>query len=197
MIGKSITIDCAGSIIVGGAFNAVSINAPSSIVRLRNLTLNGDALQAEAQSAIEKLQSAFTKSQDAARTTHPDYDDVIQSVPVPDGPGVMAAREAMLEDEAGGEILYYLASHPEELARIAALQPHSAVREIGRLSAMFPPPSSAAGNPKPKVSSAPRPPAPLSRPSAGTTKKDIMDENFARDDFRGWSKARAAQLKGQ
>ena len=110
----------------------------------------------------------------------------------------MAARQAMLEDDAGGEILYHLATHPEELERIAQMQPVSAIREIGRLSAtLASPPSPAAGKEKPKISSAPRPPAPLSRPSAGTTKKDIFDAEFARTDYVGWSKAREAQLKGR
>ena len=155
-----------------------------------------EAAQAEAQSAEQKLQTEWAQRQDTARTAHADYDDVMRSVAAPEGPGVMAARQAMLEDDAGAEILYHLATHPEELQRIAAMQPVSAIREIGRLSATLAA-SAPAGNPKPKVSGAPKPPAPLSRPSAGTQKKDIHDENFARDDFRGWSKVREAQLKGQ
>ena len=156
------------------------------------------AREDEAKAAEEKLQTGFAKSQDSARTLHPDYDDVIQSVAIPQGPGVMAARQAMLEDDAGGEILYHLATHPEELERIAQMQPVSAIREIGRLSAtLASPPSPAAGTPKPKISSAPRPPAPLSRPSAGTSKKDIFDDDFAKTDYAGWSKVREAQLKGR
>jgi hypothetical protein len=157
-----------------------------------------EAAQAEARSAEEKIQAGWSQSEDSARTAHTDYDELIQSVKAPEGPGVMAARQAMLEDDAGAEILYHLATHPDEMKRIAALSPVSAVREIGRLSATIAPPSSAAGiNPKQKLSGAPRPPAPLSRPSAGTTKKDILDDDFARNDYRGWSKVREAQVKGQ
>jgi len=154
-----------------------------------------EAQQAEAQAAEQKIQAAWSKSEDTARTSHTDYDEVIQSVQAPEGPGVMAARQAMLEDEAGAEILYHLATHPEELSRIAAMSPVSAVREIGKLSATLVPPTPA-GNPKPKVSGAPKPPAPLSRPTAGNHKRDILDEDFAKNDFRSWEKERVRQLKG-
>lgn len=156
-----------------------------------------EAIAAEARSAAEKIQTEFAQRQDAARTLHPDYDELLQSVKTPEGPGVLAARQAMLEDEAGAEILYHLATHPEELTRIAAMSPISAVREIGRLSATVAPPSPAAGKPQLKVSGAPRPPAPLSRPSAGSSKKDIFDDDFARSDYVAWSKLREAQLKGR
>lgn len=158
-----------------------------------------EAAEAEAKSRAEKLQTSFAKSQDASRSAHADYDDVVLGVkppPMPE-PVVDAIRQAMLEDESGSEVLYYLGTHPDEFSRIAAMSPASAAREIGRISATLAPPSTAAGNPKPKVSGAPRPPAPLSRPSAGTSKKDILDEDFARSDFRSWSRLREAQLKGQ
>jgi hypothetical protein len=41
-ISKSITVDCAGSIIVGSASTAIYISAGSSVVTLRHLTLNGN-----------------------------------------------------------------------------------------------------------------------------------------------------------
>ena len=163
----------------------------------REAARKAEAAKAEAEAAAAKIQAAWQTSEQAARTAHPDYDEVMQSVRAPEGPGVPAARQAMLEDEAGAEILYYLGTHPDEMARIAALPPASAAREIGKLGAKLAP-SPDSGKPKPQhVSSAPRPPAPLSRPSAGSVKKDILDEDFARSDYRGWSRAREAQLKGQ
>jgi len=164
----------------------------------REAQKKAETQQAEAKTAAEKIEAAWSKSQDNARAAHTDYDELIVSVKAPEGPGVAAARQAMLEDENGGEILYHLASHPEELKRIAAMSPVSAVKEIGRLSVTLAPPTATAGNPKPAkaVSGAPRPPAPLSRPSAGTGKKDVMDEEFARTDFPGWTKERLRQLKG-
>ena len=39
----------------------------------------------------------------------------MDTVEIPAGPGVLAARQAMLEDEHGAELLYHLARHPKEL----------------------------------------------------------------------------------
>jgi len=147
-----------------------------------------------AQSAEQQLQTAWSSSEKTARAAHADYDEIVQSVRAPEGPGVMAARQAMLEDERGAEVLYHLATHPDEMRRIAALQPVAAVMAIGKLVGSLAPP--VAGNGKPKVSSAPKPPPALSHP-AKTSTRDIHDENFARTDFRGWEKERLAQLKGK
>jgi len=146
--------------------------------------------QRAAQSAEQKLQTEWSKSEKASRAAHADYDDVVQSVKAPEGPGVIAARQAMLEDEAGAEILYHLAKHPDELRRIAALNPVSAVREIGKLAATLTPSSTANGNGKPKVSAAPKPPPELSRP--GKTASDSIHDPAVLNDFRRYAKARAA-----
>lgn len=143
-----------------------------------------------AKAAQEKLQSEWDSRQRAARKAHRDYDDVIESIAAPDGPGVPAARQAMLEDEAGAEILYHLATHPDELKRIAALQPVAAVREIGRLSAILNPPSNAAANGKP-FSVAPKPPPPVTRP--GRPISDSIHDPAVQKDFRRWAKARTQQ----
>jgi len=150
--------------------------------------------QTNAENAEKKLQTEWDSRQNASRSAHADYDDVIESVAAPEGPGVLAARQAMLEDDAGPETLYHLATHPDDLNRIAALPPIAAVKEIGRLSVLLAPSSSATGNPKPKVSSAPKPPPSLTRP-AKTATDSIYDEDLARGDYRKWEKARVAQLK--
>jgi len=146
-----------------------------------------------AEAAERKLQSAWSASEKTARATHPDYDDVVRSVQAPEGPGVSAARQAMLEEDSGAEILYYLGTHPDELRRIAALSPVSAVREIGKLSARLSP---VAGNGKPAATALPKPPPALSRPAKVAT-ESVYDEKFAASDFRGWERARMRQLKGQ
>lgn len=164
----------------------------------REAARQAEAQRHEAETAAAKLQTDWQSSETAARTAHPDYDDIVQSVRAPEGTGVPAMRQALLEDEAGAEILYYLGKHPDEMRKIAAMPLASAAVAIGKLAVKLTPPAPDSGKPKPQhVSSAPRPPAPLSRPSAGTSKKDILDEDFARSDFKGWSKLREAQLKGQ
>ena len=146
------------------------------------------------QSAEAQLQTAWSSSEKTARAAHADYDEIVQSVRAPEGPGVPAARQAMLEDGAGAEILYHLATHPDELKRIAALPPIAAVMAIGKLSAALAP--SPTGNGKPKAASLPKPPPALSRP-AKTSTENLNDENFARNDYKAWERLRWKQLKGQ
>jgi len=148
---------------------------------------------AKAKSAEAQQQTAWSSSETAARAAHADYDDIVRSVKAPEGPGVAAARQAMLEDDAGAEILYHLATHPDELDRIAALPPVRAVMAIARLSMQVTKPP-AVENGKPAVSNAPKPPPALSRP-AKTVTQNINDENFARSDFKAWAKLREAQLR--
>ena len=115
----------------------------------------------------------------------------MDTVEIPAGPGVLAARQAMLEDENGAELLYHLARHPKELERIAQLSPASAVMAIGRLSASLSPASPENG--KPKITGAPKPPPPSGR--QGKTVSDSPDDPDVQRDFPRWAKARMAQLK--
>ena len=153
-------------------------------------------VKAEAEKAAAAEQSTWSKREAAAAKAHPDYRELVESTKVPQGPGVMAARQALLEDENGAEILYHLAKNPAELERIAALSPVRAVVEIGRLSASITAASAGAPeNSKPKVSGAPKPPSPITHGTVKTA-DDVLDEDLARRDFRRWNKAREAQLKG-
>ena len=141
--------------------------------------------------AQEKLQTEWTSKQQTARKAHKDYDSVIESVAAPAGPGVADARQAMLEDPAGAEILYYLCTHPGELKRIAALHPIAAVREIGRLSATFSPP---VANGKQRLSDAPPPPPARGKPAPVT---ESLDDPEVQKDFRKWERLRLAQLRNR
>lgn len=158
-----------------------------------------DRLQKEQQArtdtenALRQEQTEWTKKERAARKAHSDYDDLMETVQIPAGPGVLAARQAMLEDPNGAELLYHLAKHPKELERIAALPPASAVMAIGRLSAAFEAPATENG--KPKLSGAPKPPPPSSRP--GKIASDDPNDPEVQKDFKRWAKAREAQLKGR
>ena len=142
--------------------------------------------------AVAAAQEAWNGKEKAARKAHGDYDDVIDSFKVPEGPGVMAARHAMLEDPHGAEILYWLGKHKGDVARIASLDPVNAVREIGRLSVMFDSPS--VPETAKRITSAPKLLPPVGRP-AKTSSDSIYDE-AVQQDFRRWEKARLAQLKG-
>jgi hypothetical protein len=152
-----------------------------------------DATRAR-ETADRKAFDAWSKRERAAKKAHDDYEDVLDSVTIPDGPGVQAARQAMLESESGAEILYHLAKHPAELKRIAALSPVSAVREVGKLEAALAKPS-APENGTPKITGAPKPPPPTGRPSK--TSSDSLDDPEVLKDFKRWSRLREAQLRSR
>jgi len=145
-----------------------------------------------AEEAVRKEQDGWAKKEKAARKAHDDYDDLMDTVKIPAGPGVLAARQAMLEDEHGAELLYHLAKNPKELERIAALSPASAVMAIGKLSATFDKPP-ASENGKPRITGAPKPPPPSGR--AGKTASDDPNDPDVLKDFPRWAKAREAQTK--
>lgn len=151
--------------------------------------------EADARTAQEEAarteQERWTAKEKAARKAHDDYDDLIDTVVIPAGPGVLAARQAMLEDEHGAELLYHLAKHPKELERIAALSPASAVLAIGKLSAKFDTPATET-NGKPRITGAPKPPPPSGRPSKATP--DSIDDPEVIKDFPRWERLRKAQL---
>jgi len=151
--------------------------------------------EADARTAQEEAarteQERWTAKEKAARKAHDDYDDLIDTVVIPAGPGVLAARQAMLEDEHGAELLYHLAKHPKELERIAALSPASAVLAIGKLSAKFDTPATE-NNGKPRITGAPKPPPPSGRPSKATP--DSIDDPEVIKDFPRWERLRKAQL---
>jgi len=118
----------------------------------------------------------------------------METVQIPAGPGVLAARQAMLEDEHGAEMLYYLAKNPKELERIAGLTPASAVLAIGKLSVALTPPASPE-NGKPRITGAPKPPPPSGRSAKMIS--DSLDDPDVQKDFKRWARAREAQIKGR
>jgi len=147
----------------------------------------------EVEAATKAMQDSWTAREKVAMKAHPDYADVRDATPAPVGPGAMAIRQALLEDDNGAEILYWLAHRPAELKRIAELSPAKAVLEIGKLSNALA--STPVSEPhKSKVSGAPKPPSPISHGTVRTA-DNVYDDDTARD-FKRWSKAREAQLKG-
>jgi hypothetical protein len=99
-----------------------------------------------------RAQAEFQRRTQEVRAANPDFDEVVMSANVPVS---QALQQALLTSEQGPAIMYQLASNPAELARLSALPPLDAAREIGRLEAKA---SSTPAPEKPKPAS--RPPAP-------------------------------------
>lgn len=111
---------------------------------------------AEAQRREAQIRADFQRRTAEARAKFEDFDSAIEDVAhvkVSDW-----VREALLTSEKPGEIMYQLAKNPAELARLSALPPLDAAREIGRLEAKL---ASGASPVKPKPAA--RPPAPPSK----------------------------------
>lgn len=108
----------------------------------------------ETQRQQQAITAAFQARTQEVRAAHPDFDEVISSVEVP----VSAAlSEALLTSDHGPRIMYQLAADPAELARLSALPPLAAAREVGRLEAKLASVTAAPAKPNPAV--APRKPA--------------------------------------
>lgn len=76
----------------------------------------------------------FRERVDSTRKRYKDFDEVMEDAAVP----VSAAMaEAINTSEQGPELAYWLAKHPADAARIAALPLVAASRELGKIEATF------------------------------------------------------------
>jgi hypothetical protein len=148
-----------------------------------------DSLVEKRLAAREEQQKAQTRVADFQRRTaevrakNPDFDDVVMSVDVPVSP---ALEQALLTSEAGPAIMYQLAKSPAELARICALPPLDAAREIGRLEAKLASGTAAPVKPKPAI----RPPAPPTSVSGSTPSARSLEELSISDYKRAYRSGR-------
>lgn len=132
--------------------------------------------QLDQQRKTQADQSEFAKRAGEVRGKHDDFDEVVASVshiPVPE-----YLNRAILTSEQGPEIMYQLASNPAELARLSALPPLDAAREVGRLEAKL-----AAKAPPARTAKRPTAP-PSSVNGAAKSTRDILDQ-----DVRAYKKA--------
>ena len=92
--------------------------------------------EAEAKQAEErqKVISQWTSKVQAAKTSLPDFDDIVASSDVVVNDDI---RDAILESDVGPQILYHLAENDEIAKKITGLSPKAALREIGKLEARF------------------------------------------------------------
>lgn len=126
---------------------------------------------AEAQARQQSIVAKFVERTQAARARYADFDDVVSMVDIPTESPL---GQALLTSEQAPDIMYRLATSPAELARINALPPLEAAREIGRLEAKLSSSTAAPSKPKP----ANRPPAPPTRTggSASSLSSEDLDK---------------------
>jgi hypothetical protein len=149
------------------------------------IKLEGRDRDEAAQKARQPLVDAWVEKVDKAKAAHSDYDEVTGRS---DEEGLIATpamHQEIFESDQGAEIVYFLATHPEECRRIAELTAvpktptpdqvgkaiRIAAREIAMIEARLQPPTNKAPEtPKPKPSNAPAPIRTVGGKSAAGTK---------------------------
>lgn len=77
---------------------------------------------------------AFEARASEASQRYADYDEVAESVLADRSfPISPAMADVVMDSDKGPDLIYWLGNHPEEAARIAALSPLKAARELGRI----------------------------------------------------------------
>lgn len=124
-----------------------------------------------------------------AAAAYPDWREVVANSDVPISNQMQAALKA---DPEGAELVYLLASNPDEARKILRLPVATAMRELGKFQARLAREEQAEETTKP-VSRAPKPPTPVKKPSP-TAKKSVYDDNLSEEE---WLRLRHEQLGGR
>lgn len=141
--------------------------------------------QTEIETKNKEIEKTWMDRVNKAKERHSDYEDVafnkentanIKPGTVLDG--------WILDSEFGAEILYELASDPEEIVRLNSLGPFAQARELAKLESSFSGKSPAASKVK-IITSAPKPPSEVG--GTGTVSDDPVESALARGNFRSYA----------
>lgn len=140
----------------------------------------------EAEKKVEEVKvSTWQERVQNAHKAHPDLADLLEQ----DLPVSPIVNDVLIESEIGGELLYYLASNPEELADISKKGPIAAAKALGLiedrlLKAAEKKDEEKETPPEVKITKAKKPIAPVTggKGSGGQKSPDEMDL----DEYRAW-----------
>jgi len=137
-----------------------------------------EAAKAEIEKRNKEVAEGWKGRVAEATKRHPDFVEVAldSNLPIPEG-SVLDAF--FLESEQGPEVLYHLATHREELDRIAKLNPIAQARELVKIEISLTPKGETP--PAKKVTSAPPPPTELG--SGKTVPEDDATAAVKEGDF--------------
>lgn len=142
-----------------------------------------EAAQAAEARVQETKAQTFAERQATAKTSIPDYDAVVSAADVAIAPHL---GEAILDSDKGPELVYHLAKNPAEAARLSALSPLAAARELGRLEATL---GQATPVPKPVTKA----PAPM-KPTAGNGSSPTTDPSkMSHEEYRAYRAKQGAR----
>lgn len=121
-----------------------------------------EAQTAEARREFQRLAATYEERVSAAAEKYPDFEEVVtRSAKAGKWPCTEMMRAGILESEAGVDLAYHFATHPDEAIRISRMDDYDQARAIGRLEARY------LDAPQPQVSRAPAPPKAQARGSGG------------------------------
>lgn len=145
----------------------------------------------QSKSRVQKVAETWNAKVAAVKDELKDFEEIAYAPDVPYSP---AMTEAVAESDEGARIAYFLGQNLKEAERISKLGPIAAAKEIGKLEARFAKTEQAEGEekPEPPQTRAPKPPTPISKPSAAKA-PSIHDPDLPYKDF---VKLREAQKKG-
>jgi len=83
----------------------------------------------------EQLQQSLIQQCEVAKKKYADFDAVVKSVKLNRLPETKAMDYAVASSDKAAEIYYYLAKNPDEWRKVAAMDPMTAARAVGRLEA--------------------------------------------------------------
>lgn len=138
----------------------------------------------EVERQRQEAMASFQQRTQAVRAELPDFDDVVAAADVVVPP---ALAQAILTSEQGPRIMYQLASSRDELARISALPPLVAAREIGRLEAKLASGTATPAKPTPNpVTRKPAAPAPIDPVKTRGPAAVKPPSEMSYDEYRRW-----------
>jgi len=144
-----------------------------------------ERMQQEGQRRVEQTRvQTFEQRQADFKAKAQDYDAVVGSSDAPVTPHVSAA---LLDSEAGPQLMYHLAKNPQELERLNSMSEAQANREIGRLEALLAQPAQA---PAVKTTAAPRPASVMGTQGRGAT---LDPARMSHEEYRAYRAKQGAR----
>jgi hypothetical protein len=139
--------------------------------------------QRESQKSAQEREAA--RQQELIEKGEEKYDDFEEVIKADRNEYSRAAYLAMLESDISADLLYHLASNPEEGKRIASLPAFAQAKEIGKLEDKL------LAKPAKKQSNAPEPIKPV---TSGKASNDALSDDLPIDE---WLKIRNKQVRGR
>lgn len=133
--------------------------------------------QEAAQAAQIAAAESFERKKLEAAAKYPDFDDAIDNATTI---VTAAMADAIQDSDMSGDLMYYLAKHPEEGERLAKLTPGAVFREIGKIEVKLATPA------KPAPTAAAAPIAPVS----GSAAPPVNPNEMTDDQWLAYERAR-------